>query len=202
MKLYFSPGSCALAVHIALAESGLPYEAEAVNLRENPHTTAGGVVYTTINPKGYVPTLLLDNGEILTEGQVLLQYIADQVPEKQIAPAAGTLKRYRMMEWLSFISSEVHKAYKPLWIPTASAEKKDAAWAVLSQRFEYINHELGNREYLLGSFTVADCYLYVVLTWADRLKRSTDAWPDLQAFVKRMNIRPSVQKALKEEGLI
>ncbi|MDR1529533.1 MAG: glutathione transferase GstA [Burkholderiales bacterium] len=204
MKLYFSPGSCALATHIALAESGLPYEIEAVNLRVDPHTTASGAVFTTINPKGYVPALVLDNGEILTEGQVLLQYVADQVPDKKLAPAAGTIARYRMMEWLSFISTEIHKAYKPLWMPTASMEAKDAAWAQLSRRFDYLNRELSDKDYLLGAFSAADCYLFVTLSWADNavIKRSIDGWTNLSAFMKRMKERASVRKAMKEEGLL
>lgn len=202
MKLYFAPGSCALATHIALAESGLPYETESVNLRETPHKTASGIVFTTINPKGYVPALQLDNGEILTEGPVLLQYVADQAPEKKLAPAAGTLERYRMLEWLAFVSAEIHKTYKPLWTPTASAEAKDAAWAQLSQRFEYVDRALSDKEYLLGAFSVADCYLYVTLSWTKVVGRSVENWPNLVAFVQRMEAQPSVQKAMKEEGLI
>ncbi len=201
MKLYFAPGSCALATHIALAESGLPYEIEAVDLHQNPHTTASGVAFTTINPKGYVPALVLDNGETLTEAQVILQYIADHATGEQIAPEAGTLKRYRMMEWLAFLASEIHKSYAPLWTPSASTEEKNVAWATLSKRFGYIDHELNGKEYLLGSFSVADCYLYVMLLWTKQLKLSIDTWPNLQALVKRMAARSAVQQAMKEERL-
>lgn len=201
MKLYYGPGSCSLASHIALAESGLSYSLDKVNLRENPHRTESGADFSAINSKGYVPALELDNGELLTEGVVILQYIADQVPALALAPIHGTFPRYRLQEWLNFIATEIHKGFGPLWNPANSQEAKDAAWEKLSGRIEWILAQLGNKDYLLGTFSVADAYLFTCLNWANFLHLSLDAWPALQAYLARVAARPAVQRVLKEEGL-
>ena len=156
MKLYYAPGACSLASHIALAESGLAFSVEKVNLRETPHRTESGADFVAINPKGYVPALVLDGGELLTEGAAILQYVADQAPERGLAPANGTLARYRLQEWLNFIATEIHKSFGPMWNPQSSQEVKDATWARLSARFDWIVGELGEQDYLLGGFSVAD----------------------------------------------
>lgn len=202
MKLYYSPAACSLSPHIVLAESGLAYTLEKVNLRETPHRTESGVDFATINPKGYVPALLLDNGELLTEGVAIVQYIADQVPGKYLAPANGTLARYRLQETLNYIATEIHKGFGPLWSPANSQEVKDAAWEKLAKRIDWLAGQLGSKEYLLGEYSVADAYLFTCLSWAKYLQRSLDAWPTLTAYLARVAARPAVQQALKAEGLL
>ncbi|AWI54894.1 glutathione transferase GstA [Aquabacterium olei] len=200
MKLYFSPGVCSLSPHIVLEESGLPFETEQVDLRKK--TTASGADYSEINPKGYVPALVLDNGVLLTEGPAIVQYLADQVPDKQLAPANGTLARYQLQSWLTFIGTEVHKSFTPFFKPDSTPEMKDAARANLERRLGYINTELAGREYLLPEgYSVADIYLFVVLGWARLIKLDLTPWPQLQAFQARVGARPAVQRALKAEGL-
>lgn len=202
MKLYFAPGACSLAPHIALSEAGLPYDTEKVDLRATPHCTESGVDYTTINPKGYVPALEFDHGEVLTECAAILQFIADQAPEMQLAPANGTLERYRLQEWLNFISTELHKGFGPMWDPAVTAEARDAAWARISRRLAWIAPQLAGRDYLLGEFSVADAYLYTILNWVPYHRLSLDPWPALQEFQVRVAARPAVQQALREEGLL
>ncbi len=202
MKLYYSPAACSLSPHIVLAESGLAYTLEKVNLREMPHRTESGVDFATINPKGYVPALQLDNGELLTEGVAIVQYIADQVPGKYLAPANGTLARYRLQETLNYIATEIHKGFGPLWSPANSQEVKDAAWEKLAKRIDWLAGQLGSKEFLLGEYSVADAYLFTCLSWAKYLQRSLDAWPTLTAYLARVAARPAVQQALKAEGLL
>ncbi|POZ63543.1 glutathione transferase GstA [Chromobacterium alticapitis] len=202
MKLYYSSGACSLASHIALSASGLPFTLEKVNLRANPHTTADGVDYAAINPKGYVPALRLDNGELLTEGAAILQYIADQAPEKQLAPANGTLERYRLQEWLNFIATEVHKNFSPMFFGKTE-EVKDDAWARLQPRLALLQQRLEASPYLLGEpFSVADAYLFTCLCWTQYVQRSLADYPALLAFQKRVAELPAVQQALKAEDLI
>lgn len=201
MKLYLSPGSCSLSVHIALSEAGLPFTTEKVNLRETPHRTESGVVFTSINPKGYVPALQLDNGELLSEGVAIVQYIADLVPDMLLAPANGSMARYRLQEWLTFISSEIHKGFAPLWNPASTEDVKEAALTRLKSRFDWLSVELADKPYLLGDFSVADGYLFTCLNWMNFLKLPLDPWPVLKAYVERVAARPAVQKALKAEGL-
>lgn len=201
MKLYFSPGSCALATHIALVESGLTYETESVDLRSMPHKTASGVIYTEINPKGYVPTLVLDNGEILTEGQVLLQYVADLAPQKKLIPQASDFARYRVLEWLSFISTEIHKGFAPMWNPTTPQEQKDAAWVKLSARLAYVDEALNGKEFLTERFSVADAYLFTCLRWTGFFKRPLTDYPNILKWMERVIARPGVKQAMQEEGL-
>ncbi len=201
MKLYYSPGSCALAVHIALAEAGLKYETEAVDLRATPHKTAGGKIYTDVSPKGYVPALVLDNGELLTEGQVLLQYVADLAPQKALAPKAGEFARYRLQEWLAFVSTEIHKGFGPLWNPASTAEQKDAAWTKLASRIAYVNEVLKDKEFLMGAFSVADAYLFTCLRWTGFFQKPLTPYPHVLKWMERVIARPGVRQAMQEEGL-
>ncbi|MEZ5565655.1 MAG: glutathione transferase GstA [Gammaproteobacteria bacterium] len=200
MKLYFSPGACSLASHIALLEAGLPFEAVKVDMRTR--TTTDGQEFTAINPKGYVPALELSDGEILSEGSAILQYIADQKPEKALAPPAGTLPRYRLMEWLNFITSELHKGFGPLLRPGASEDAKATSRDRLGQRLAYVANHLASRQYLVGDhFTVADAYLYTVLTWTRPAGIDLSSWPVLAAYRERIQQRTAVMAARTAEGL-
>lgn len=200
MKLYFSPGVCSLSPHIVLEESGLAYDTEQVDLRTK--ITATGADYSAVNPKGYVPALELDNGVLLTEGPAIIQFLADQVPDRQLAPANGTLARYQMQSWLTFIGTELHKSFTPFFKPDSTPDMKAAAQANLKQRLGYVNTELAGREYLLPEgYSVADIYLFVVLSWARVIKLDLTPWPQLQAFQARVGARPAVQRTLKAEGL-
>lgn len=200
MKLYYAPGVCSLASHIALIESGLPHSIAKVDIRK--HTLEDGSDFYAINPKGYVPLLQLDDGTLLAEGVVILQYIADQVPGK-IAPAYGTLARYRVMEWLTFVNSEIHKQYSPLFYPTTPDAYKDAQRAKLATRFEYLNKILASQPFLTGpAFTIADMYLFTILNWSHGLKVDLSPFPALVAYQDRVKALPSVQRAMIEEGMI
>ncbi|MBI5257463.1 MAG: glutathione transferase GstA [Burkholderiales bacterium] len=201
MKLYYSPGACSLSPHIVLKESGLPFEAVLASTKT--HKLADGTDYYTINPKGYVPLLELDDGQRLTEGPAIVQYIADQVPAQGLAPAAGTMARYRVMEWLNFISSEVHKSYSPLFNPAMPEEGKAVYRQRLLGRYQWLNEQLEGRQYLMGEqFTVPDAYLFTVTNWASRVGVDLSGLAHLQAFMARMLARPAVQAAMKAEGLI
>lgn len=201
MKLYYTPGACSLAPHIVLRETGQPVELEKVNLGKK--VTAGGKDYRQINPKGSVPALELDDGQVLTEVAVLVQYIADRKPDAGLAPKSGTLERYRLMEWLNFISSEVHKTFGPLFNPAAATEWKEAQVKLLAVRFDYLAEKLAGRPYLMGDrFTVADAYLFTVLNWTAFAKIDLEPWPVLREFMARVAARPAVTEAMKAEGLI
>lgn len=202
MKLYYTPGSCSLSVHIALHEAALPFSLCKVNLRAQPHTTEDGTLFSSINPKGYVPALQLDNGELLTEGPALVQYVADLAPEKQLAPTNGTLARYRLQESLNFIATEIHKPFGPLWNAKASAEAKEAAWQQLSRRFDELNTHFSQQDWLLPQYSVADGYLFSCLNWTRFLHLSLEKWPALETFMQRITARPAVQAALQAEGLL
>jgi glutathione S-transferase len=200
MKLYFSPGACSLSPHIVLQELGMQYDTEKVNLADKK--TVSGGDYLQINAKGYVPALQLDNGDVLTEGPAIVQYLADQMPEKQLVPKAGTMERYHLVEWLNFISTEVHKAFSPLFKPTTPDETKKTALDTLATRMEWLDKQLHGRDYLTGAqFTVADAYLFTVLTWARHVKLDLARWPAVQAFFERVGARPAVQAAMVAEGL-
>lgn len=200
MKLYYAPGVCSLASHIALIESGLPYSVAKVDIRK--HTLEDGSDYYAVNPKGYVPLLQLEDGTLLAEGVVILQYIADQVPGK-LAPAYGTLARYRVMEWLTFVNSEIHKQYSPLFYPTTPDAYKDAQRAKLATRFAYLDKILGTQPFLAGdAFTVADMYLFTILNWSHGLNVDLSPFPALVAYQRRVRARPSVERAMIEEGMI
>lgn len=201
MKLYYSPGACSLAPHIVLREAGLPFELEKVNL--GTKQTETGADYRAINPKGYVPTLQLDNGEVLTEASVVMQYLADQAPEKQLLPAAGTMERYRVVEWLNFISTEVHKSLGMLFKPGLPEETKQMMLALAGTRLDLVEKQLQGRDYLTGNqFTVADAYLSTVLGWSRLLRFDLARWPTVQAYLQRVAARPAVQAAMVAEGLI
>ncbi len=200
MKLYYAPGACSLAAHIALQESGLPFSLERVDLRT--HRTADGRDYYAINPKGYVPTLELDDASRLTEAAVVLQYIADRKPGT-LAPAFGSIERYRLMEWLNFIATEVHKGLGPLWKPTTPDAYKSTVLDAVGNRFDYIVKILGTQPYLTGSnFTIADAYLFTIVNWHNFLKFDLDRWPALARFQARVAARPNVRKALEAEHLL
>ena len=200
MKLYYKPGSCSLSPHIVLEETGLPYEVEAVDLKNK--TTASGADFTHTNPKGYVPALVLDSGELLTEGAAIVQYLADQAPEKKLAPANGTLARYQLQSWLNFIASELHKSCTPFFNPASGDAWKAAARTNLERRLGYINDELASKPYLMGDdFSVADAYLFTVLSWMGFIKMDLSPWTNLTAFQARVAARPAVQAVLKAEGL-
>ncbi len=198
MKLYYSPGACSLASHIALRELGLPFEAVRVDLRKK--TTESGADYAAINPKGYVPALELDGGALLTENVAILQYLADQRPAAALAPPNGTLERYRLQEWLGFINSEIHKAFGPLFDPGAPEAAKDAARQRIARRLGFTEQALAGRDYLLGQqFTVADAYLYTVLTWTGFAGIDLGQWPGLKAYQARIAARAAVQAAQAAE---
>ena len=201
MKLFFSPGACSLSPRIALLEAGLPFTTQKVDTKTKQ--LEGGGDFWAINSKGYVPLLQLDNGEYLSEGPAIIQYIADQNPASGLAPAAGTMERYRLQEMLNFITSEIHKGFSPLFDPTMSAEMKQGFREKLAKRFDWLTNELGGKSYLMGeSFTVADGYLFTVLNWGQWVGVDIAKWPVLAAFHARVAARPKVQEALKAEGLI
>jgi glutathione S-transferase len=190
-----------MAVNIALHEIGHKFEMVNVDLRT--HKTESGEDFYRINPKGYVPALALDNGEVLTEDAVLLQYVADQKPESGLAPKAGTMERYRLMEWLNFISSEIHKTLGALFNPKITPEWKDNQIALFGRRCDHLVKALGNKPYLLGDkFTVADAYLFTILGWANYFKLDMGKWPKLKEYADRIAARPAVKQAMKAEGLI
>lgn len=199
MKLYYSPGACSLSPHIALQESGLPFELVLASTKS--HKLKDGTDFYTINPLGYVPVLELDNGERLREGPAIVQYIADQAPARQLAPANGTMARYRLQEWLTFIGTELHKTHGPLFTPGTPEATKAAARAQLLRRYTWVNQQLADRLYLLGSFSVADGYLYTVARWAAFVGVNVAQFGNIAAFQQRMAERPAVQAALKAEGL-
>ena len=201
MKLYYYPGACSLAVHVALIEAGRTAELVKVDL--GAKKTESGADFLKINPKGYVPALELDDGSVLTEAGVCCQYVADLAPQTGLAPAAGTLPRYRLMEWMNFITSEVHKPLGSLFDPTMPQEGRDRALTILAKRLDYLTDAMKGRQHLVGDqFTVADAYLFNVLNWTGMVKVDLSKWPALQAYIGAIAGRASVQQALKEEGLV
>lgn len=201
MKLYYSPGACSLSPHITLHEAGLAFEPVAVSLKN--HQLADGSDYYAISPQGYVPLLELDDGTRLSEGPAIVQYIADQVPEKNLAPANGTVARAQLQGWLNFISTEIHKGFSPLFSPATPAEYKAIAIERLQSRLKWLDGELAGRDYLMGAqFSVADPYLFTVTNWAPHVGVDISGLAHLAAFRARVAARPAVQAAMKEEGLI
>lgn len=200
MKLYFSPGACSFSPHIALREAGLEFELVRVDLAAH-RLADDGSDFFSINPKGYVPALGLDDGNVLTEGPVIVQYIADLKPESGLAPKNGTLARYHLQEWLGFINSEVHKGFGPLFNSATPAEYKAASLERLKQRVAFVAASLAHGPYLLGEqFTVADGYLYTVLNWSKHVGLDLAPWPALTGFMERVGSRPSVQAARAAES--
>jgi glutathione S-transferase len=201
MKLYYAPGACSLSPHIVLCELGLPHVLEKVDLAT--HRTEAGVDFNTINPKGYVPVLELDDGQLLTEGPAIIQFLAEQKPEAGLLPPAGSLARTRVQEWLTFIGTELHKNFSPLFNPAASADWKAAGLANIERRFSLLEKTLTAQDYLTGAnFCVADAYLFTVISWTFYQKIDLAPWPALVAYYARVKARPGVQEALRSEGLI
>jgi glutathione S-transferase len=198
MKLYISTGACSMASNIALHEAGIQFELSKVDKRTK---RVDGVDFATINPKGYVPALRLDDGQVLTENVAVLQYIADLNPAAKLAPAAGTMERYRLQEWLSFINSELHKSFTPLFSSEATEDMKTYARNYLAKRLSYLEGALGDKKYLMGDqFTVADAYLFTVLGWGSHV--GVDIGSKLKSYVDRVRARPHVIEAMTAEGLI
>jgi glutathione S-transferase len=201
MKLYYAPGACSLSPHIVAREAGIAIELEKVDLRA--HKTENGEDFMAVNPKGYVPALKLDDGSVLTEGPAIVQYLADQKPASKLAPAAGTLERYRLQEWLAFIGTELHKSFGPLFNPATPDAVKQTAKANIEKRLAYLNDQLAKRQFLLGdTFTAADAYAFTILNWTNFVGMDLKAYPNVAAYSGRIAARPKVQEALKAEGLV
>ncbi|HEX6638961.1 MAG TPA: glutathione transferase GstA [Steroidobacteraceae bacterium] len=200
MQLYFSPGACSLASHITAREAGIPVRLERADTKTKKLTD--GSDYYAVNSKGAVPALKLDDGQILTEGVAIMQYLADLKPDSKLAPAAGTIERYRLQEWLNYITSEIHKSFSPLWNPANDPKVLEYAKANLEKKLDWTNAQLVGKKYLTGdTFTIADAYLYAVINWAYFLNIGLDKWPALKEFHARVAARPRVQEALEAEGL-
>ncbi|MGO4387356.1 glutathione transferase GstA [Microvirga sp. 2YAF29] len=200
MKLYYAPGACSLAPHIVAREAGLPISLVKVDIPKN--LTETGEKFRAINPKGYVPAIVLQDGFLLTETAAIIQYLADQQPESGLAPANGTTERYRLIEWLTFISSELHKGFSPLWNPATPDSLKIAAKDRLATRFAYLDETFGKQAFLMGeTFTVADAYLFTIMNWAGYHALDISSFKSLSAFQARVAARPKVQEALIAEGL-
>lgn len=201
MKLYYLKGACSLASHIALYEIGVPFEIASVDRKTR--VASDGVPFDKVNPKGYVPALKLDNGEVLTENAAVLQYIADLAPAKKLAPANGTFERSRLHEWLAYVNSEVHKSVGALFNPAATDQVKEFSKANASKRLDWLESTWGSRSFLMGEqLTVADLYLFTVFGWLGSVGFDTSKWPNLKRFHERVGARPATQQAQKAEGLI
>jgi glutathione S-transferase len=200
MKLYYLTGACSLASDIALRDAGLKFE--LVKVDRKTKKAADGLDFNEVNPKGYVPALSLDNGEVLTENVTLLQYIADRNPAAKLAPPAGTMERYRLMEWLSFINSEIHKSFSPLFRAEAPEDMKEYARKNIANRLDYLQRALGSKQFVMGEqYTVADPYLFTVLSWGAHVGIDLGKWPQLKRYVDGVGARPNVVAAQKAEGL-
>lgn len=201
MKLYYYPGACSLSPHIVLRETGAKFDLSKIDFATRK--TAEGEDFNSINPKGAVPTLKLDNGEVLTEGAAIVQYIADTQGATALAPAAGTMERVRLQEWLNFIASEVHKGFAPLYNSQTPEEYRAIAKENLAKKFAYLDKALGGRDYLMGkTFTVADAYLFTVMNWRHMHKIDISTYKNLSAYVDRVGSRPKVKEAMQAEGLL
>jgi glutathione S-transferase len=201
MKLYYSPGACSLSPHIALLEAGLPYDLVKVDLRAK--TLENGDDYLKINPKGQVPALGLDSGELVTEGPVIVQMIADKAADKHLAPTRDSAERYKLQEWLTYINGELHKNIGPLFNPALSDDAKAIFKDRATGKFKYVDGQLAGKDYLMGEqFTVADGYMFTMLNWADRMKFDLSALSNLKTYQARVAARPKVQEALTKEGLL
>ena len=202
MKLYYSPGACSLSPHIALLEAGLPYDLVKVDLRAKK--LENGDDFLQVNPKGQVPALALDTGEMVTEGPIIIQMIADKVADKKLAPARDSNERYKLLEWLNYITTELHKNLGPMFSPVLADDAKAFFKDRAMGKFKYVDSQLAGREYLMGSqFTVADGYLFTMIMWAqDRLGFDLSGLPNVTAYKDRVAARPKVQEALKKEGLL
>lgn len=201
MKLYFSPGTCSLSPHIVLREAELEFETEKVDLKM--HATSSGAALASVHGKNYVPILELDSGELLTEGPVIVQYLADQKPEAELIPRVGTMERYRVLEWLNYTTSELHKTFYPLFHPELPIDDwRAASRAKIARTFGWVDGQLGERNYLVGErFTVADAYLFTVVNWANAVEIDLEQWPSLARYQARIAARPRVRETLQAEGL-
>jgi len=201
MKLYYSPGACSLSPHIVSKEAGIALELQKVSTKDK--TMEGGGDYWQVNGKGYVPALKLDDGQLLTEGPAIVQYLADRKPDSGLAPKNGTPERYRLQEWLNFITAEIHKGFSPLFRPNRPDEYKTISKENLAKRFDWLDQQLKGKDYLMGkTFTVADAYLFVVLGWTKPTGIDLSRWPNLAAYHARVAARPKVKEAMVAEGLI
>jgi glutathione S-transferase len=201
MQLYFSPGACSLASHITVRETGLPVELKRADTKTKK--LEDGSDYFAVNSKGSVPALRLDNGQVLTEGPVIMQYLADQKPESKLAPKNGTIERYRLQEWLNYITSEIHKGFSPLFNPAATDAVKTYTVQNLEKKFDWLNKQLAGKQFLTGSdFTIADAYLFVVANWSNFVGIDLNRWPALKEFQDRVAARPKVKEAMEAEGLL
>jgi glutathione S-transferase len=199
MKLYYSPGACSLAPHIVLREAKYKFEIEKVDLAAKK--TESGEDYLAVNPKGYVPALKLDDGTVLTEVGVIVQYLADQKPRRGLAPKPRTQERYKLMEWLNFTATEIHKGISDFYNPKLTPEWREAKLERLNRRLAYLDRALGSNEYVMGDFSIADAYLYTVLNWTHRHNIDLSSWPSIKAYMARVGERPAVRKSMKAEGL-
>ena len=201
MKLYYAPGACSLSPHVVLREAGMTFDLDKVDLGEKK--TSDGSDFTKISPLGYVPALQLDDGEVLTEGAAIVQYLADQAPAAKLMPEAGTTDRYKAQEWLTFISSELHKGFSPLFNPALPDEMKSGVITRLETRFDYVEKKLAGKQYLMGdAFSVVDAYGFTILNWANFKDIDLSRWPNISAYMGRVAARPKVNEALKAEGLV
>lgn len=201
MKLYYYPGACSMAPHIILREAGYKFDLDKVDFAAMK--TASGEDFRKVNPKGYVPAVKLDDGQILTEVGVILQYLADQKPESGLVPKAGSMERYRLMEWLNFIATEIHKALGAFFNPKMTPEWREAQLALVGKRFDYLVSALDGKPYVVGGkFSVADAYLFTVLNWTHFHKIDVSKWPKLKDYMASISARPAVKESMKAEGLI
>ncbi len=200
MKLYFAPGACSLSPHIVAREAGIALELKKVDLKTKQ--IEGGGNFAALNEKGYVPALMLDDGQLLTEGPAIVQYLADRKPETKLAPPAGSLERYRLQEWLNFVTAEIHKPWESLWNPSITAQARQLVLDTLARRFDWLVKQLDGKSWLMGErFSAADAYLFTLLNWAQWTGVDLGRWPALQAYAARVAARPKVQEALAAEGL-
>lgn len=201
MKLYFAPGACSLSPHIVAREAGENIDLIQVDLQKK--LTKDGKDFTQVNPKGQVPVLQTDDGETLTEGPVIVQYLGDKAPASKVIPPAGSKERYKAQEWLNFITAELHKSFGPMFRPTTPDAYKQISLENIANRFKFVDARLAGKQYLMGdSFTAPDAYLYVMTRWAKRMEMDINQWPNVKAFNERMEARPKVREALKAEGLL
>jgi glutathione S-transferase len=201
MKLYYSPGACSQAPHIILHEAGLPHDSAKVDIRAKK--LLDGSDYLKINPKGAVPALELDDGQVLTENAVILQYIADQAGAFELLPQPGDLRRYRVLEWVNFVATELHKSFGALFSPASSDEAKQSARDLIGKKLDFVEQQIGDQPYLLGDqFTLPDAYLFVILGWTEKMQIGLDRWPKLAALRKRVAARESARQVLEFEGLL
>jgi glutathione S-transferase len=201
MKLYYSPGACSLSPHIVANEAGIPLELAKVDVQSKTIAREGD--YWHVNPKGYVPALELEDGQVLTEGPAIVQFLADRAPDSGLAPANGTFERVRLQEILNYLTSEIHKSYSPLFRPDVLPAVREERLAYLAKRYALVDKQLEGRRYLLGDrFTVADAYLFTLTRWARAVKLDLSGFPNLEAFQKRVGSRKAVLEAMRAEGLI